>query len=349
MQKKSGTYCIVGLAFLVLVPAVSFAYYNPGSPQGFVSDFTNTLTQDEHQAFEAKLSAFEKETSSEISVVIIPGLEDDTIENFAVELFKEWGIGKQGKDNGVLLLVALNDRKVRIEVGYGLEGVLTDAQSSWIITNTIRPAFREEKYYEGLDAAVDQIIAATKGEYVSSETQSTESKNSIWDNFEFWLFLIFFVPMWLAAILSRSKSWWLGGVLGGVAGIIIGFIKGFLYAGFIWLILLVPIGLLFDFFVSRGYSKAKTLGHRAPWWVGGGFGGGFNPESLSKGLSATAFKNFAMASLGITAIMSAMIISTVTKGNVKAGIRLIPIFAVVAYLLFLGLSAALSVLFTGFT
>jgi len=81
----------------------------------------------------------------------------------------------------------------------------------------------------------------------------------------------------------------------------------------------------------------------------GGFGGGFNPESLSKGLSATAFKNFAMASLGITAIMSAMIISTVTKGNVKAGIRLIPIFAVVAYLLFLGLSAALSVLFTGFT
>ena len=109
---------------------------------------------------------------------------------------------------------------------------------------------------------------------MSSETQSTESKNSIWDNFEFWLFLIFFVPMWLAAILSRSKSWWLGGVLGGVAGIIIGFIKGFLYAGFIWFVLLVPVGLLFDFFVSRGYSKAKALGHRPPWWVGGGFGGG---------------------------------------------------------------------------
>src|SRR3989344_35508 len=222
MQKKSGTYCIVGLAFLVLVPAVSFAYYNPGSPQGFVSDFAGALEQDEHQALEAKITAFEKETSNEIAVVIIPSLQDDTIENFAVELFKEWGIGKKGKDNGVLILVALNDRKVRIEVGYGLEGVLTDAQSSWIITNTIRPAFREEKYYAGLDAAVDQIIAATKGEYVPSEAESSENKKDIGDYIELLFFLVFFVPIWLASILSRSKSWWLGGVLGGMGGMVIG-------------------------------------------------------------------------------------------------------------------------------
>ncbi len=274
MQKKSGLYLIVGLALLLIFPIVLRAYYNPGTPHGFVSDSAGALKQDEVQALEVKLSAFEKETSNEITVVIIPSLEGDTIENFTVELFKEWGIGKQGKDNGVLLLVALNDRKVRIEVGYGLEGALTDAQSSWIITNTIRPAFLEEKYYEGLDGAVDQVIAATKGEYVPSEVQSTEKKSTIGNSIEFWFFLLLFVPMWLASILSRSKSWWLGGVLGGIGGVIIGWINGFLYAGFIWFFLLVPVGLLFDFFVSRAYGKAKTLGHRPPWWAGGGFGGG---------------------------------------------------------------------------
>jgi uncharacterized protein len=91
----------------------------------------------------------------------------------------------------------------------------------------------------------------------------------------FFVFL-FFVPLWLASILGRSKSWWLGGVLGGIGGVVIGFIWGFLFVGLATIPLLVLVGLLFDFLVSRGYNSRVSRGLRPPWWAGGGrgFGGG---------------------------------------------------------------------------
>jgi uncharacterized protein len=253
----------------ILLPLVVFAYVNPGKPAGFVNDSAGVLKETERQQLETKLAAFEKNTGNEIAVVIIPDLGGDIIENFSVKLFEEWGIGEKGKDNGILILVARDDRKVRIEVGYGLEGSLTDAQSSWILKNIVVPAFRENNFYGGIDAAVDKIIAATQGEYVPGETSKSEGEQ----NFD-WLFLLLFAPLWLASILGRSKSWWLGGVLGGVAGIIIGLIKGFLYIGLLGIGILIPLGLLFDFLVSRAYGKAKMEGRRPPWWIGGGgFGG----------------------------------------------------------------------------
>ena len=99
------------------------------------------ISAEQKQTLETKLSQFEKDTSNELSVVTIEDLKGDTIENFAVKLFEDWGIGKKDKDNGVLLLIAKNDRQMKIEVGYGLEGALTDAQSFWIIQNVMRPAF----------------------------------------------------------------------------------------------------------------------------------------------------------------------------------------------------------------
>lgn len=258
----------------MLLPLVVFAYVSPGAPKGLINDFTGLLKDNEHQQLEEKLTAFEKNTGNEIAVVAIPNLGGDTIENFAVKLFEEWKIGKKGKDNGVLLLVARDDRKVRIEVGYGLEGSLTDAQSSWIIQNVITPAFRENNFYQGLNAAVDKIIAAASGENIPEYTPEENRRSGGVDYFDL-LLLVLFAPLWLASILGRSKSWWLGGVLGGIAGIIIGLIKGFLYAGLVWIGILIPFGLLFDFIVSRTYGKAKLEGRRPPWWIGGGrFGGG---------------------------------------------------------------------------
>ena len=93
------------------MPLVVFAYVNPGQPTGFVNDFADVLKETERQQLETKLAAFEKNTGNEIAVVIIPDLGGDTIENFSVKLFKEWGIGKEGKDNGILLLVARDDRQ----------------------------------------------------------------------------------------------------------------------------------------------------------------------------------------------------------------------------------------------
>jgi len=261
--------CLVVLSFLVVTPVL--AYYNPGTPDGFVNDYANVITDNNQQVLETKLSNFEKETSNEISIVTIFNLDGDTIENFAVELFADWKIGKAKNDNGVLLLIAIEDKKMRIEVGYGLEGALTDAQSFWIINNQMKPEFKLKNYYQGIDSAVDKIIAATKGEYVPSES-STQSQGNQGTDWEFIFWIGFFALMWVAGILGRSKSWWAGGVLGGVIGIIIGLIKGFLFFGLVSMALLIPFGLLFDFIISKNYTKHKAHG-TIPWWIGGGRGG----------------------------------------------------------------------------
>lgn len=245
------------------------AYYSLGKPAGLVNDYDGVLTADQKQTLEKKLQDFETQTSNQISVVFINGLQGDTIENFAEKLFKEWGIGQKDKDNGVLILVSVPDRSMRIEVGYGLEGALTDAQSNWIINQQMKPAFQQEDYFGGVNLAVDKIIAATQGEYLPEEKSSKVDFNIdiVW--------FIFFIFIWMGAILSRSKSWWLGGVFGGVAALIITLIKGLLFFGLISFAVLIPFGLLFDYFVSKKYQQSKATGHPVPWWIGGGRGGGF--------------------------------------------------------------------------
>lgn len=259
----------------IMMPVLVGAYYNPGKPAGFISDFAGVLKAEQKQALEQKLSNFDKEFSNEIAVVIIPSLKGDTIENFAVKLFEDWKIGKNKKDNGVLILVAMEDRKMRIEVGYGLEGALTDAQSGWIISQIMKPAFVSGDYFAGIDGAVDKIVSATKGEYIPAENQIQKSGVGVnFKNIENLVWLFFGGTIFLASVLGRSKSWWAGGVIGGVIGVIIGIIKGFLFFGVVSLAFLIPLGLLFDSIVSRSYSRGKDSGH-FPWWIGGGgFGGG---------------------------------------------------------------------------
>ncbi len=263
---------LYGVLILFLVPLFVLAYQNPGKPTGYVNDFAGMLTPDQKQSLEVKLSNFEKETSNELSVVTIPNLGGDTIENFAVKLFQDWGIGKKGKDNGILLLIARDDRKMRIEVGYGLEGALTDAQSYWIIQNALRPAFQAGNYFAGIDGAVDNMIAITKGEF-RPDTHSNSS-GSYDLHFVFviiWIFWVFFV--WTGSILARSKSWWGGGIVGGALAIIFGIFTTLLLAGFAALVL-VPLGLWFDYVVSRRYTQSKETGQPMPWWIGGRRGGG---------------------------------------------------------------------------
>ena len=256
-----------------LIPLFVFAYQNPGTPSGFVNDFAEILTTEQKQLLEMKISNFEKETSNELSVVIISNLGGDTIENFAVKLFEDWGIGKNKKDNGVLLLVAPEDRKMRIEVGYGLEGALTDAQSFWIIQNILRPSFQKEDYYEGISSGVDTIVSITKGEF-KPDTNSTGDSGINRDSvfFMLWVSWVFFV--WMGSVLARSKSWWGGGIVGGVIAFAIGL--GFtLVLGFVSALIFIPLGLWFDYVISRKYTVAKETEQILPWWIGGrgGFGG----------------------------------------------------------------------------
>src|SRR2546430_4392626 len=108
-------------AICLLPSAMLWAVPHYPSPQGYVTDAAGVLDPSSKAQLESHLAEFERQTSNEIAVATVPSLEGETIETYAVELFKRWGVGKKGKDNGILLLVAPNDRKVRIEVGYGLE------------------------------------------------------------------------------------------------------------------------------------------------------------------------------------------------------------------------------------
>lgn len=276
MQKRTWFTLSLLIPVLFLFATNVFAYTSPGTPSGFVNDFAGMLSQEMRVQVETDIRSFEQKTGHEISVVTVPSLDGDYIENYAEKLFKEWGIGKKGADNGVLLLISRDDKKMRIEVGYGLEGALTDAESSQIIRNVLRPAFQNGDFSGGIQQAVAEIERAIQEEVPIQTTRSSFRMNGSTIEFLFWIGVM--ILMWVSSILSRTKSWWLGGVIGAVVGLIVGaIILGFVLKMLWWVIGLALAGLGFDFAVSKNYQSNKTLGHRPSWWAGGGWGpgGGF--------------------------------------------------------------------------
>lgn len=275
---------IFSVIFFLTVGFSAGAYFNPGKPTGFVNDYTGTLKPEEISGLETKLSQFSKDTSNEISVVIIKGLEGDTIENFSVKLFEDWKIGQAKKDNGVLLLIAKDDRQMRIEPGYGLEGALPDITCNQIIAKTLRPAFQQNDFYGGINQAVDEIMAATRGEYQADQVNAsagTISKLIGRIGFDSIIFIIIFISYAISALrrrLAKSKAWWEGGVIGAVVGLIIAliFLRTLVY------LLVIPgilalAGLFFDYLVSCVLPAPKPLGQGKGggfWIFPGGFGGG---------------------------------------------------------------------------
>jgi uncharacterized protein len=135
------------------------------NPPRLVVDLTNTLSPDQQQALEAKLVAYDDSTSNQIAVVLIPTTGDYEISEVAYQLGRKWGVGNKENNNGVVLLVAKNDRKVFIAPGYGLEGAIPDAIAKRIVENEIVPNFREKDFYRGIDFGVDALIKAAAGEY----------------------------------------------------------------------------------------------------------------------------------------------------------------------------------------
>lgn len=154
--------------FLFLIPSLPKAQDFPPRSNTLVTDFTGTLTDSERQNMEHKLVAFDDSSSTQIAVVIMTSVGDYDIADYGVRLAQEWGIGSKEKNNGILLLVAKNDRKVTIQTGYGVEGAVPDAIAFQIIRQIITPAFRAGDYYSGLDKATDALISYTKGEFKAS-------------------------------------------------------------------------------------------------------------------------------------------------------------------------------------
>ena len=143
------------------------------NPIKFVNDYTNTLTAEQIQGLETKLFELTKNTSTEVVVIIIPTTKGRTIADYNVDLLRKWGVGDKKNNNGVILLVAKEDKKLDITVGYGLEGSLTDATSKNIIDEVIVPRFKENNnYYQGIKDGVDAIVLAVQGKYTDKRDPS---------------------------------------------------------------------------------------------------------------------------------------------------------------------------------
>lgn len=139
-----------------------------------VHDDAHVLRQETIDQLEQQLKAYEDSTSNQLAILIIPSLEGESLEEYSLKVAEHWKLGKANKDNGVLLLVAVDDHKMRIEVGQGLEGVLTDALCSRIIRNEMAPNFRRSDFDAGVTSAVTAITAAIKGEYTADDTADLE-------------------------------------------------------------------------------------------------------------------------------------------------------------------------------
>jgi len=150
----------------------------PPSPNKLVNDYGNILTADQKAALEEKLVQFDNTTSTQITVVIVPSLGGMDIADAATELGRKWGVGQQKNNNGVVVMVSLDPRKLNISPGYGLEKALPDITCQQIIDGVIKPKFKGQDYYRGLDEGTDAIIQATKGEFAAPQGYNKKRKGA---------------------------------------------------------------------------------------------------------------------------------------------------------------------------
>lgn len=235
--------------------------------QARVTDLTQTLTPAQQSELEQTLQAFEARKGSQIAVLIVPTTQPEEIEQYAIRVAEAWKLGRKGIDDGALLLVAKDDRALRIEVGYGLEGVIPDAVAKRVVAEVIVPYLKQGDFYGGIQAGVGRLIRLVDGEPLPPPRQ----KDISWAGIEGLL------PMAFIAVFV------VGGVLRAIFGRFVGasIAAGVIAAGF-WLMLgslvLAGIAALVGFlFVLAGGGRGmgRGMGYGGRGGFGGGIGGGF--------------------------------------------------------------------------
>lgn len=213
------------LVLLALLLSPARALDLPPPPSNYVLDRVGWLSASEQRSIAARLAEYERETSNQIVVAILPSLEGEDLADFSQRLAEHWGIGQQGRSNGVLMAFYAQDRLMSIEVGYGLEGAIPDAIAARIRDEILRPALQQSRYAAGIDAAAQALMAAARGEYEGTGRTGADGQRRD-DGFPFWLLpiiLIFLLgggrrrrsmlgPMILASTLRGSGR---GGGFGG--------------------------------------------------------------------------------------------------------------------------------------
>lgn len=184
------------LAFPFLLNAQDF----PAKPTNYVTDEVNILSDEQEQSLNAKLRIFEDSTSNQIFVYVALSLNGNDLSDLSQNIFHTWKIGQVGKNNGVLIAIFIDDHKFRIQTGYGLEGVLPDIVTKHIQDTDMRPLFKENKYYEGIDKGVDQLIYYSKHEFKADDIKEDESPEGL-----FIFFYAFSAAFLLITILLARK------------------------------------------------------------------------------------------------------------------------------------------------
>jgi len=233
-----------------------------------VTDLTNTLNEQQRAALEQTLAEFEARKGAQIAVLMVPTTQPETIEQYAVRVQEAWQLGRKGVDDGVVLVVAKNDRKLHFEVGYGLEGILPDAIAKRIIENDVVPRFKEGDFYGGIRAGVDRIMRIVEGEKLPPPIAHTHPKAEGFD--PGWIIPLFILVLIGGGILRALFGRFLGsGIIGTLAGVAGWAILGSLIAA---------LGIGFIVFVFGLAGGASLGGGRRGWggggWSSGGFGGG---------------------------------------------------------------------------
>jgi uncharacterized protein len=252
-----------------------------------VTDLAGVLTPDQIAALESKLQELETTDSTQVAVLIIPSLEGESLEDYSIRVASAWKIGQQGRDNGAILLVAMKERKIRIEVGYGLEPTLTDARSSQIWRNEIVPRFRTGDFYGGIDAGVTAIIQTVRGVYQPSPENAGSSRRQP-GGFSGFPIILLLPLFWIFS----SAGKWGGATIGTIAGALLPYtmishswpliLAGGAVGGFLGLFM----GSLIRAAVKSGGGRGGPRGSGGfggPFTWGGGGGGGFSGGGFGGG------------------------------------------------------------------
>ncbi|ODU40044.1 MAG: hypothetical protein ABS92_13190 [Thiobacillus sp. SCN 63-374] len=223
-----------------------------------VTDLTGTLSAGQVAALENRLAAFETQKGSQIAVLVVPTTQPEDIVQFGIRVAEQWKIGREKIDDGVILIVARDDRKLRLEVGYGLEGAIPDAIAKRVIAETITPYFKAGDYYGGIDAGVQQLMRLIEGEPLPAPSASKKGA----DDSPFILLIVGgIVAGWLLSMLMSRPA------AGGIAALGSGVVGAMLLG-------LTPALLFIAVFVFAGVATGFRHGGGWSSGGGGGFGGG---------------------------------------------------------------------------
>ncbi len=280
MKAFGSKFCflVLSIAILFSVNFASAETIENLEAKNYINDYANIIDDNIEKLLNYQLYEYEASTTHQISVFTVNDLSGDYIEHFSIKLAEKIKLGTKKNDNGVLLLISKNDRQMRIEVGYGLEGVLTDRVSAKIISQDLVPNFKTGNYTLGIKLATGDLMRVASDEVYAKDFMKKNRMDMIMNFFATYFIFIFFFGIilfqWLSSVLGRSKSWWLGGLLGAIVGGSIVFFFGVVVIYVALAFILTLLGLIFDYFVSKNY-KQSLASHTSPdWWSGGSWGPG---------------------------------------------------------------------------